>query len=150
MSLQDNKFSKSNTHTHTAKKKKKKKGQCRLPLLFCRKWRCWSRFAPSDRTLLCIRSLSFTASSLTITFPRINGDLLHHPRHSRAANLPSTRHLHSSRASRVFQSNHNSRHHSARPRRVKAMAYKRSSVLVGLPDQDRGWEEVQAKTFTKW
>ncbi|EST09277.1 EF-hand, Ca insensitive [Kalmanozyma brasiliensis GHG001] len=30
------------------------------------------------------------------------------------------------------------------------MAYKRSSVLVGLPDQDRGWEEVQAKTFTKW
>ncbi|KAN0064329.1 alpha-actinin [Thecaphora frezii] len=30
------------------------------------------------------------------------------------------------------------------------MAYKRTSVLVGLPDQDRGWEEVQAKTFTKW
>ena len=86
-----------------------------MPLLFCRKWRCWSRFAPRDGTLLCIRSLFFTASSLTITFPRINGDLLHHPRHFRAANLPSTRHLHSSRASRVFQSNHNSRHHSARP-----------------------------------
>lgn len=30
------------------------------------------------------------------------------------------------------------------------MAYKRSSVLVGLPDQDREWEQVQAKTFTKW
>lgn len=30
------------------------------------------------------------------------------------------------------------------------MAYKRTSVLVGLPDQDRGWEQVQAKTFTKW
>lgn len=24
-----------------------------------------------------------------------------------------------------------------------AMAYKRASTLVGLPDQDRGWEEVQ-------
>ncbi|PWN52989.1 hypothetical protein IE53DRAFT_384549 [Violaceomyces palustris] len=30
------------------------------------------------------------------------------------------------------------------------MAYKRTSTLAGLPDQDRGWEEVQAKTFTKW
>lgn len=30
------------------------------------------------------------------------------------------------------------------------MAYKRTSVLVGLPDQDREWESVQAKTFTKW
>ncbi|KAE8222967.1 hypothetical protein CF319_g3917 [Tilletia indica] len=30
------------------------------------------------------------------------------------------------------------------------MAYKRTSVLVGLPDQDREWEEIQAKTFTKW
>ncbi len=34
--------------------------------------------------------------------------------------------------------------------RSTKMAYKRSSVFVGLPDQDRGWEEVQAKTFTKW
>jgi len=31
-----------------------------------------------------------------------------------------------------------------------SMAYKRQSTLVGLPDQDRGWEDVQAKTFTKW
>ncbi|UZJ56823.1 hypothetical protein CBS101457_006143 [Exobasidium rhododendri] len=30
------------------------------------------------------------------------------------------------------------------------MAYKRASTLVGLPDQDRGWEDVQAKTFCKW
>ncbi|KAL9940380.1 hypothetical protein V8E36_001085 [Tilletia maclaganii] len=30
------------------------------------------------------------------------------------------------------------------------MTYKRSSVLIGLPDQDREWEEIQAKTFTKW
>ncbi|KDN41246.1 hypothetical protein K437DRAFT_238436 [Tilletiaria anomala UBC 951] len=29
-------------------------------------------------------------------------------------------------------------------------AYKRASTLMGLPDLDRGWEEVQAKTFTKW
>lgn len=31
------------------------------------------------------------------------------------------------------------------------MAFKRSSTLLfGLPDQDREWESVQAKTFTKW
>lgn len=30
------------------------------------------------------------------------------------------------------------------------MAYKRASVLAGLPDADREWEDVQAKTFCKW
>ena len=33
---------------------------------------------------------------------------------------------------------------------IMSAAYKRASTLIGLPDLDRGWEEVQAKTFMKW
>ena len=29
------------------------------------------------------------------------------------------------------------------------MAYKRASTLVGLPDQDRGWEDVQVRLSEK-
>jgi hypothetical protein len=29
------------------------------------------------------------------------------------------------------------------------MAYKRASTLVGLPDQDRGWEDVQVRCLRR-
>lgn len=31
---------------------------------------------------------------------------------------------------------------------MTSMAFKRASTLMGLPDQDRGWEEVQVSTRT--